>query len=105
MAHSYTSAEMADMHLMYGLAEGKCNLARELYLEHFPNRHLPDKKTFQRIDERLRDNGSLLKRTYFGGGYKTACTLKVRSNNRIFVGIVFIIFMSLFHPHSSIHTF
>lgn len=37
----------------------ECNSAeaRCLYVNRFPNRHLSDKKTFQRLDERLWDTG------------------------------------------------
>lgn len=58
----YSNQEMADMHLTYGLAE--CNSAdgRCPYSVRYLNRRLPDKKTFQRLNERLRETGSFKNR-------------------------------------------
>ncbi|EFN72812.1 hypothetical protein EAG_02637, partial [Camponotus floridanus] len=50
----YTNAEMTDMHFMYGLADGNSLRARRLYIERFPNRNVPDRKSFERIHQRLR---------------------------------------------------
>ncbi|KAJ8944098.1 hypothetical protein NQ318_019436, partial [Aromia moschata] len=44
----YTFIEYAYMHLMYE--------ARRSYHERFPNRTLPNQKTFQRVDQRLKEN-------------------------------------------------
>ncbi|KMQ82698.1 hypothetical protein RF55_22113 [Lasius niger] len=59
----WSNNEMTDMHLMYGLAHGNAVRARLLYAETFPNRRLPERKMFQRIDERLRNMGSFKKQT------------------------------------------
>ena len=48
----FTFAEYADMHLMYGLASCNALEARRLYEERFP-----DRKTFDRVDRRLRETG------------------------------------------------
>lgn len=53
----YTNEEMANMHYMYGLADGNCMKALRLYQERFPTRKCPDRKTFQRIHQYLRDKG------------------------------------------------
>lgn len=53
----FTFNEYADMHLMYGLASRNCLEARRLYAEYFPNRALPDRRMFERIDIRLRETG------------------------------------------------
>ena len=53
----YTFIEYADMHLMYGLAYCNALEARRLYQERFPDRTIPNQKTFQRVDQRLRENG------------------------------------------------
>ncbi|KAJ8940870.1 hypothetical protein NQ318_010183 [Aromia moschata] len=53
----YTFIEYADMHLMYGLASCNALEARRLYHEKFPSRILPNQKIFQRVDQRLRENG------------------------------------------------
>lgn len=53
----YTFSEYADMHLMYGLASCNALEARRLYQENFPHRRIPDRKTFERVDLRLRETG------------------------------------------------
>lgn len=53
----YTFSEYADMHLMYGLASCNALEARRLYEERYPNRNIPNQKTFQRLDQRLRETG------------------------------------------------
>ena len=55
----YTNAEMADMHYIYGLADGNALKAKRLYMERFPNRIVPDRKIFQSIHQRLRETGTL----------------------------------------------
>ena len=52
----YTNREMADMHLIYGLAGCNSAEARRLYENRFPGRRIPNKKTFQRLNERLREH-------------------------------------------------
>ena len=59
----YTNAEMADMHLMYGRAFGNSHEAQRLYGEAFPQRRLPDHRTFTAIDQRLRENGTFTPKT------------------------------------------
>ena len=43
----YTNAELADAHLMYGLADGNGAAAQRLYQERFPERRCSDRKTFK----------------------------------------------------------
>jgi len=43
--------ELADMHLMYGLAQGNATEARRLYAQFFPNRYVPTDKSFQNVDK------------------------------------------------------
>lgn len=54
---NYTFEEMADMHVMYARAYSNCYAARRLYAEAFPHRQLPDSKTFESVDRRLRERG------------------------------------------------
>lgn len=54
---AFTFNEYADMHLMYGLASCNALEAKRLYEERFPNRRIPDRKTFERVDRRLRETG------------------------------------------------
>ena len=55
----YTNAELADAHLMYGLADVNGAAAQRLYRERFPDRRCPDRKTYEAIDRRLREHGTL----------------------------------------------
>lgn len=75
----YTNAEMTDMHFIYGLADGNSREARRLYLERFPNRNVPDRKTFQSIHQRLHETGSL-KRSGGSGRPVTVRTVEVEEN-------------------------
>ena len=54
----YSNAELADAHLMYGLAYGNSRGAQRLYRERFPERRCPDRRTFEAIDHRLREHGT-----------------------------------------------
>ena len=63
----YINREMADMRFMYGLAGCNSEEARRLYENRFPGRRIPNKKTFQRLDERLRNHRTFQKRTSNGG--------------------------------------
>lgn len=54
----YSFAEMADMHFMYGKANGCALEARRLYQETFPNRQLPSDKMFSSLHQRLRETGN-----------------------------------------------
>ncbi|PSN31088.1 hypothetical protein C0J52_24880 [Blattella germanica] len=42
----YTNQELAEMHFIYGKADGNAALARRLYQERYPQRQCPDRKTF-----------------------------------------------------------
>lgn len=55
----YNIQEMVQMHFFYGRANGNKYLAREMYANAFPNRRIPDRRTFQAIHTRLFDNGTV----------------------------------------------
>lgn len=55
----YTFRELADMHLMYGAAEGNGRAAARLYAQRFPNRRQPHHTTFSTIDRRLGETGTM----------------------------------------------
>ena len=55
----FSNDEYADMHLMYGLAEGNAAQAVRFYADRFPNRRVPDRRTFIRVDRSLRETGIL----------------------------------------------
>jgi hypothetical protein len=52
-----TNAEMADMHLAYGAANGNARQAARTYQDRFPNRYIPGHRMFTNLHQRLRDNG------------------------------------------------
>ncbi|KAJ4449999.1 hypothetical protein ANN_01406 [Periplaneta americana] len=49
----YSNQELAEIHFMYGKADGNAALARRLYQERYPQRQCPDRKTFVRLHYRL----------------------------------------------------
>ncbi|KAJ4439948.1 hypothetical protein ANN_08079 [Periplaneta americana] len=53
----YSNQELAEIHFMYGKADGNAALARRLYQERYPQRHCPDRKTFVRLHYRLCEYG------------------------------------------------
>lgn len=60
---NFTNAEMADMHFAYGRSNGNGLQARRLYAELYPERRLPHHTIFARLHQRLRENGTFMKRT------------------------------------------
>lgn len=57
----YTNMEMADMHFVYGLADGNATEARRIYQEKYPQRPIPCAKTFSNIHRRLQETGTFSK--------------------------------------------
>ncbi|KAJ4426512.1 hypothetical protein ANN_27326 [Periplaneta americana] len=45
----YSNQELAEIHFMYGKADGNAALACRLYQERYPQRQCPDRKTFVRL--------------------------------------------------------
>lgn len=70
----YSTAEMTDMHFMYGRANGNSQEARRLYSEHYPNRRIPSHRMFIRIHQRLRETGRLQIRANDRGRNRTVRT-------------------------------
>ena len=58
--YRYSNNEYADMYLIYG--EARCSSARaaRLYAEQYPNRVHPDRGTFERLDQRIRNSDCLM---------------------------------------------
>lgn len=54
----YTNAEMADMHFVYGLANGNSYEARRIYQQKYPRRLVPCAETFTNIHRRLAETGT-----------------------------------------------
>ncbi|KAJ4427551.1 hypothetical protein ANN_25199 [Periplaneta americana] len=53
----YSNQELAEIHFMYGKADGNAALVRRLYQERYPQRQCPDRKTFVRLHYRLCEYG------------------------------------------------
>ena len=54
----YSIVEYTDIHYMYGRAKGNALEAARLYAETFPNRRHSDSRTFNRMYQLIRENGS-----------------------------------------------
>ncbi|EZA50289.1 hypothetical protein X777_11300 [Ooceraea biroi] len=53
----FSFEELADIHFLYGRANGNALAAWRFYATAFPNRRLPHHTTFTRIHQQLRENG------------------------------------------------
>lgn len=56
--YRYPNQELADMHFMYGAAQGNGAAAQRMYMERFPGRHQPDRRTFERLHRELCASGA-----------------------------------------------
>lgn len=74
---NYTNSEMAEMHFIYGLANGNSREARRLYMERYPNRMIPNHRMFSNIHSRLVETGTLNKNTHDAGRPRTVRTPQV----------------------------
>lgn len=61
MPFKFTNAEYADMVFVYGVCNGNTVLAKDEYRRRFPNRKIPNRKTFQTVFQHLRETGSFQK--------------------------------------------
>lgn len=59
----FTFNEYADMYMVYGFCEGNCNMSEREYRARFPNRRHPTANVFRRLNERVRETGSFIRRT------------------------------------------
>ncbi|KAJ4435483.1 hypothetical protein ANN_18099 [Periplaneta americana] len=57
MCDMYSNQELAEIHFMYGKADGNAALARRLYQERYPQRQCSDRKAFVRLRYRLCEYG------------------------------------------------
>ncbi|KAJ4435026.1 hypothetical protein ANN_23599 [Periplaneta americana] len=53
----YSNQKLAEIHFMYGKADGNAALARRLYQEWYPQRQCPDRNTFVRLHYRMCEYG------------------------------------------------
>lgn len=72
--NDFTNTEMADMHFIYGLANGSSLEARRLYAERYPQRVIPHHTIFARLHQRLRDAGTFKKKTVDCGRHREVRT-------------------------------
>lgn len=73
----FTNSEYADMHYMYGLADGNALKAKRLYEERFPNRNIPDRRIFSNIHRRLCEKGNFDLDNHLKGSHQTARTQEI----------------------------
>lgn len=74
----YSNAEKADIHYMYGAANGNAVAAQRLYRERFPQRPVPDRRIFQRVHRQLCETGS-----FHADRRDAGCSRTVRTPHRI----------------------
>ncbi|GFT49320.1 uncharacterized protein TNCV_4583021 [Trichonephila clavipes] len=81
----FTNAELADMHLMVGAAQGNGAAAERMYRERFPGRKHPDRRTFERIHRELRTSGTFYasRRGTGIGRYRRTPSLEQRILNTV----------------------
>ena len=60
-------AELADMHLAYGAANGNSREAVRIFVARYPNRHVPAYQTFISIHRRLCEDGTFRRARPEGG--------------------------------------
>lgn len=75
--YQYTNVEMADIHFTYGMAHGNAQAARRMYQARYPQRVVPDVKTFINIHLRLCENGSFKRTTDIPGRPATVRTVAI----------------------------
>lgn len=63
----FTNDEKADMHYMYGRANGNGREALRMYQAQFPDRRMPDHRMFQRLHRQLCETGSFLSTRHTAG--------------------------------------
>src|SRR5678816_1393934 len=66
--HVYSYSELADMHLMYGMARYNSSAARRLYQEKYPNRICKSARFFATIHQRLSETGYLQSKEHTNAG-------------------------------------
>lgn len=73
----YPAQEMADMHYVYGLADGNGRLAQRMYRYRFPDRSVPDHRTFAGVHQRFSENADVNAWRHNSGRPRSARTLNV----------------------------
>lgn len=74
MALQYTFNEQTDMILVLGYCQGNCLASVREYSQRYPNRRLPNHKTFAEIKGRLREIGQFTPQKADNGRERTTRT-------------------------------
>ncbi|GBN85116.1 hypothetical protein AVEN_258295-1 [Araneus ventricosus] len=74
---TYSNKEKADVHFMYGLANGDALEAERLYRQRFPRRHVTDRKMFERLHRCLCETGSFVTGVHDTGSGRSVRTPQV----------------------------
>ena len=75
--YTFSNEEMADIHFMYGRANGNACRAARFYHEAFPERRQPDSRVFTRSHQRLRETGAFTTNLRIPGRPRTVSTPQV----------------------------
>ena len=59
MPFLFSHVEYCDMHYVYGYCDGNASAAVNEYRRRYPERRIPSKRVFTRVEQALRDNGCL----------------------------------------------
>ncbi|KFM77037.1 hypothetical protein X975_18776, partial [Stegodyphus mimosarum] len=76
----FTHREKANMHLMYGTANGNGRAALRLYQERFPKRRMPKHTMFERLRRSLCENGSFEVTSNTRSGRRTALQPRIEES-------------------------
>ena len=68
---NFFNSERVDTIMLYGEADGNRRLARELWIEGFPNRAIPCARTFTSVVQHLEDHGTFKLQTHDRGRDRT----------------------------------
>ena len=60
MPFLFSHVEYCDMHYVYGYCDGNASAAVNEYRRRYPERRIPSKRVFTRVEQALRDNGCLM---------------------------------------------
>lgn len=74
MAYLQNNAHLADIHFVYGLADGNAFEAKRLYQERYPNRIAPCPQTFVNLHRRLSETGTFARTSDIPGRPRTVRT-------------------------------
>jgi hypothetical protein len=59
MPFLFSHVEYCDMHYVYGYCKGNASAAVNEYRRRYPERRIPSKRVFTRVEQSMRDKGCL----------------------------------------------